>query len=64
MCDSCVANSALLFPFLDGCHLCVHVDEIVDLHQVDSVFKALIERCIDCIPPALPLVQTLVAIKS
>ncbi len=35
--DSGVANAALLFPLLQGCELRVHVDEIMHLHQVDSV---------------------------
>ena len=37
MCNSGVANAALLFPFVQRCELCVHVDEIMHLHQIDSL---------------------------
>ena len=35
--DPHISNAAPLFPFLQRCELCVHIDKVMDLHQVDSV---------------------------
>ena len=35
--DPDVANAALPFPFLQRGELCIHIDQIVHLDQVDSV---------------------------